>query len=97
MTTVVLQLSSALDRELSRHVAARGRRASAPKALASVLAESAGLPTPLFESAPASDDQRVWYLDMADDRAQGALHDLLATPGIEAAYLKPADALPGSP
>ena len=91
MTTIVLQLSPPQDSAL-RHAATK--TALAP-ALRAVLAQLQAAPTPLVEGAPASDAERVWYLEIADAQATAALQQLLASPGVEGAYVKPQDALPG--
>ena len=91
---VTIHLSALLDAEL------RGEKKTAGKPSRGLreLLSSYGLkPTPLFPADQGPGNARIWHLECPADKAAALVGKLLHTRGVEAAYTKPQDDLPGPP
>lgn len=93
-TTVAIHLCAALDAELRK-----GAKDSAPikaafPAFHALLAAHALKPAPLFSTHQASTDF-IWHVECPDHQAAAVVDKLLSAPGVEGAYAKPSDELPG--
>lgn len=89
-TTVSIHLSEELDAGLRQRTGAHGKFGE--------LVGHYGLDLqPLFPGTRGIAPERIWQVACADHQAAEIVKKLAATPGVEAAYLKPPDELPGAP
>ncbi len=95
-TTVSIHLSATLDAELRKGAKVSPPPNGAFRGFHRLLATHALKPAPLFPSHEAS-TEFIWHAECPDHQAAEVVDKLLATPGVEAAYAKPAEGLPGPP
>ena len=87
-TPVSIHLSKELDAGLRHSTGASGK-------LGELIAQYGLELQPLFPGTRESASERIWQVACAEHEAAEILEKLAATPGVEAAYLKPPDELPG--
>ena len=95
-TTVSIHLSATLDAELRKGAKNPSHLKGKFQGFHQLLATHALKPTPLFPSHDAS-AEFIWHVECPNHQAAEVVDMLLATPGVEAAYAKPAEGLPGPP
>jgi len=88
-TTVSIHLSKELDAGLRQRAAASGK-------LGELIGHYGLDPQPLFPGTRGNAPERIWQIACADHEAAEIVEKLAATPGVEAAYQKPPDELPGA-
>lgn len=86
-TTVSIHLSRALDAGLRQS-------AMAPGELNDLLAHHGLAPQALFPNTREVAPEPIWQIACKDEEAADIVKELLAIPGVEAAYTKPPDELP---
>lgn len=89
---VTIHLSKELDAGLRQPV-------KVPGELNEYLAQHKLVPRALFPNTGdiAPERERIWLITCDDAKVTDVVEDLLAIPGVEAAYMKPQDELPEPP
>jgi hypothetical protein len=91
---ITVHLSAALDADLRKMNSASGKFTDTSRAFRQLLATHALKPEPLFASHQQPTHAGIWHVVVPDNDTGTIVKQLLNTPGVEAAYTKPADDLP---
>jgi hypothetical protein len=96
VTRIVIHVSPTLDAMLRGKTQA-GQTTVLSRSFQKLLATCGGRPEPLFPNNPEASPERIWHLMCPDDKAKKLVKNLLSTPGVEGAYVKPPEGLAGPP
>lgn len=94
---VTVHLSATLDAEFRGQKKTAGSSAETSRPIRELLAAHGLKLKPLFSDSAALAGGHVWHLECPDARAPEIVEKLLRTTGVEGAYVKPPDELPGPP
>jgi hypothetical protein len=98
MSTII---SIHLSKELDSFLRGESREASQPMEasldLRELLTEYKLKPEPLFRDTRRPVPEHIWHVACPDDKAAEIVEKLLRIKGVDGAYLKPPDELPGPP
>jgi hypothetical protein len=94
-TSISIHLTAELDAEL-RKVKTRAEKPSAAAARLRELLKTYTLELrPLFPNQTDLTSPGIWHVACPEEEAAEVIRKLLSTPGVEGAYTKPAEGLPG--
>jgi hypothetical protein len=97
ITIISIHLSTELDLFLRGGNREAGRTTEPALDLGEVLAKYKLKPEPLFRDPRARMPEHIWHAACPDDKAPEVVEKLLRIKGVEGAYLKPPNELPGLP
>ncbi len=96
-TMITIHLSETLDADLRRGKKETGEPTGAAQDFRHLLTRYRLKPIPLFSDTGERPLERIWHAACPDLKAAEVVEKLLHTPGVEGAYIKPSEGLPGPP
>ena len=94
---ITINLSAALDAELRSGKKQIGDGTDASREFHALLTTHGLKPVPLFPDPQVPGFAPIWHVTTPDQNAVALIEKLSRSRGVEAAYSKPSDELPGAP